>query len=49
MIHSDIDNCSFVYSVNMLRMLLGMELLTEEEYQRIISITADHYKVEIYV
>lgn len=29
---NDSNNASFVYSVNLLRMLLGMELITEDEY-----------------
>ena len=49
MIDRDIINCSLVYSANMLRMLFSMNLLTEKEYQRIISITEEHYNAEIYV
>lgn len=49
MVYHDTDNCSFVYSVNMLRMLLAMNFLTEEEYQRIISITEEYYNSKIYV
>ena len=49
MTDADIINCSFAYSANMLRMLLSMNLLTEEEYQRILSITEEHYNTEIYV
>lgn len=49
MIDRDIINCSLAYSANMLRMLLSMNLLTEEEYQRILSITEEHYNAEIYV
>lgn len=46
----DINNTSFYYSVNMLRMLLGMGLITESEYERIIQISAAHYVNEtIYV
>lgn len=40
---NDTNNSSFVYSVNLLRMLLGMELITEEEYNKIVAISEDHY------
>ena len=36
---NDTNNSSFVYSVNLLRMLLGMELITEEEYNKIVAIS----------
>lgn len=46
----DEKNAAFVYSVNLLRMLMCMELLSEEEYQRIVAISAKHYNTEnIYV
>lgn len=46
----DKKNAAFVYSVNMLRMLLAMKLITEEEYNKIVEISADHYGTEkIYV
>ena len=32
----DIDNSSFAYSVYMLRFLLSMKLITEEEYRKIV-------------
>lgn len=44
---TDQKNASFYYSVNMLRVLLAMELITEEEYQRIIKISAEYYGVRI--
>ena len=34
---NDSNNASFVYSVNLLRMLLGMELITEDEYNKIVG------------
>ena len=35
---------------NMLRLLLAMEFITEEEYQKIVQISAGHYGAEkIYV
>ena len=43
-----LNNSSFVYSVNLLRMLLGMELITEEEYNKIVAISEDHYGAKIY-
>ena len=36
------------YSVNLLRMLLGMELITEDEYNKIVAISEDHYGAKIY-
>ena len=46
----DKKNAAFVYSVNMLRMLLALKLITEEEYNKIVEISADHYGTEkIYV
>ena len=47
---NDINNSAFVYSVNLLRLLLKMQLITQEEYERILEISADHYGTEkIYV
>lgn len=45
---NDVNNAAFAYSVNMLRMLLGMTLIAQEEYDRIAAISAAHYDVEIY-
>ena len=46
----DEKNAAFVYSANLLRMLTCMELLSEEEYQRVVTIIAKHYNTEnIYV
>ena len=42
----DIDNSSFAYSVYMLRLLLSMKLITEEEYRKIVQISAGHYDAE---
>lgn len=42
------NNSSFAYSVSLLRMLLKMQLITQEEYERIVSISAEHYGTEIY-
>ena len=47
---NDINNSAFIYSVNMLRLLLKMQLITQEEYERILQISAAHYGAEkIYV
>ena len=48
--NTDISNSAFVYCVNMLRLLLKMQLITQEEYERILEISAAHYGTEkIYV
>ena len=48
--NNDINNSAFVYSVNLLRLLLKMQLITQEEYERILQISAAHYAIEkIYV
>ena len=44
---TDKNNVAFYYSVNMLRALLAMKLITEEEYKKIVIINAEHYGVEI--
>ena len=40
---SDINNSAFCYSVNMLHLLLKMQLIGKEEYERILQISAAHY------
>ena len=48
--NTDINNSAFCYSVNMLRLMLKMQLITQEEYERILQISAAHYGTEkIYV
>lgn len=42
-----VNNASFAYSVNLLRMLLGMELITKDEYDKILKISAEHYGTEL--
>lgn len=42
----DIENASFAYSVSLLRLLLKMQLITEEEYRKIVQISAAHYDAE---
>lgn len=41
------NNTSFAYSVNLLRMLLKMDLITDDEYGKIVKISAVHYGTEI--
>ena len=44
---TDINNTSFAYSVNLLNMLLAMQLITEDEYERITQISAEHYGADL--
>ena len=44
----DVENSSFAYSVNMLRLLRSMKLITEEEYRHIIEICSDFYGIDSY-
>lgn len=44
---TDINNTSFAYSVNLLKMLLAMQLITENEYERITQISAEHYGADL--
>lgn len=43
-----VNNASFAYSLNMLKLLLGMQLINEEEYKKIIAVSAEHYNVKNY-
>ena len=43
----DIGNSSFACSVNLLKMLLAMQLITEDEYEKIVRISAEHYGAEL--
>lgn len=48
--NKDQNNASFAYSVNLLRLLLGIRLINKEEYEKIVRISAAHYDTEnIYV
>lgn len=38
-----VNNASFCFSANMLKILFNMDLITEKEYDRIISISYEHY------
>lgn len=42
----DHNNAAFAYSVGLLKMLLEMQLITEDEFMKIIRITAAHYDTE---
>ena len=43
----DIGNASFAFCVNLLKMLLAMQLITEDEYEKIVRISAEHYGTEL--
>lgn len=43
----DIGNASFAYCVNLLKMLLAMQLITEDEYEKIVRISVEHYGTEL--
>ena len=42
----DKNNAAFYYCVNMLRLLLRSGLITEDEYKRIVRLSAKHYRCE---
>lgn len=37
------DHASLAYGLNMLRLLLSMKLITEEEYNNIVQLQTEHY------
>lgn len=43
----DINNAAFIYGVKLLQILLRMELITAEEYGKIIRISAEYYGTEV--
>ncbi len=45
----DANNAAFAYSVSLLRLLLRMQLITQDEYNRIVAINRTHYEAEICV
>ena len=45
--NNDVNNAAFLYSLNMLNLLLKMKLITEEERSRIAAISKRHYCVKI--
>lgn len=42
----DKHNAAFYYCVKMLRLLLRSVLITEDEYKRIVRLSAEHYGCE---
>ncbi len=40
------NNAMFYYSVSMLRALLKMQLITKEEYEKIVAISAEYYTAQ---
>ena len=44
---TDVNNTSCAYSVSLLKMLLAMQLITEDEYERITQISAEHYGADL--
>ena len=43
----DISNSSFAYSINLLKMLFAMQLITEGEYKKIAGISAERYGADL--
>ena len=41
----DEKNAAYVYSIYLLKMLLKMGLISEQEFERIKSISAQHYNI----
>ena len=41
----DEKNAAFVYSIHLLKMLLKMELISEQEFKRIRSISKKYYNI----
>lgn len=44
---TDINNASFAYGISLLRMLLDMNLITQDEYEKITRISAEYYDTEV--
>lgn len=44
---TDINNAAFAYGISLLQMLLDMNLITDDEYERITRISAEYYDTEI--
>lgn len=42
----DHNNSAFAYSVGLLKLLLEMQLITVEEFKKIVRISAAHYDTE---
>lgn len=47
--NTDQKNAAFAYSASLLRWLLNMQLISQEEHDRILAINRTHYEVEICV
>lgn len=47
-LNDDIRNASYLYSVNLLRLLLHMQLITQQEYADILAVNAERNGVNIY-
>lgn len=45
--NNDENNAAFCYSLNMLRLLLGMKLISQEEYAHIVDATAAYYRTNL--
>ncbi len=45
----DRNNASVYYSMNMLRLLLEMKLITDDEYEKIMNVVTEHYDSELYL
>ena len=41
----DEKNAAYVYSIHLLKMLLKMGLISEQEFERIKSISAQYYNI----
>ncbi len=41
----DENNAAYVYSIHLLKMLLKMELISEQEFERIMSISKKYYNI----
>ena len=43
----DTYNASLAYGISLLQMLLDMDLITENEYERIVRISAEYYDTDV--
>lgn len=41
----DEKNAAYVYSIHLLKMLLKMELISEQEFERIKSVSKKYYNI----
>lgn len=44
-----VKNCSFVYELNSLKLLLKLKLITKEEYEKILKVVLEDYGNKYYV